>query len=368
MRSARRPSTSGSSSRRRASSSSRPSRSSSAPRRASAARAGAGSSRMRLRSSSVLCRTGAPEPATPSPELPGSPPGGEGRGESSTCGARVLVDELGDRFGVVADDDVLGHDRARGAAVVDREERVVVGLDRAGRGSGPGRAARGCPNPGCRPPRACGSRRSARRRARRPYRRSSLGTETPSVPQAARTSGGSAIAVMTRTGRARGRHHTFRRRWQRPTQPTPTAVGRAPLRGDGAVSDRRHRGHRALADAGPAGLSANAVSSLSLEPPLMLACLDRGSRTLRAVEEAGRFGVNVLGADQAAARAPASHQGPGGREVGRGRLDASATASRCSTARSSGSAASCGTCIAGGDHVIVTGAVLAVEASARATR
>lgn len=45
---------------------------------------------------------------------------------------------------------------------------------------------------------------------------------------------------------------------------------------------------------GPAGLAVNAVTSLSLDPPLMLACLDRGSRTLRAVEAAGRFGVNVL--------------------------------------------------------------------------
>ena len=33
----------------------------------------------------------------------------------------------------------------------------------------------------------------------------------------------------------------------------------------------------ALTDEGPAGLSANAVTSLSLDPPLMLACVDRGS-------------------------------------------------------------------------------------------
>jgi 3-hydroxy-9,10-secoandrosta-1,3,5(10)-triene-9,17-dione monooxygenase reductase component len=52
--------------------------------------------------------------------------------------------------------------------------------------------------------------------------------------------------------------------------------------------------------AGPAGATANAVASLSLEPPLVLACLDLGSRTLVAVEHAGRFGVNVLAADQAA--------------------------------------------------------------------
>lgn len=53
----------------------------------------------------------------------------------------------------------------------------------------------------------------------------------------------------------------------------------------------------AAGEHGPAGLSANAVTSLSLEPPLMLACLDRGSRTLREVERAGSFGVNVLGHD-----------------------------------------------------------------------
>jgi flavin reductase (DIM6/NTAB) family NADH-FMN oxidoreductase RutF len=55
----------------------------------------------------------------------------------------------------------------------------------------------------------------------------------------------------------------------------------------------------ALAESGPAGLTVGAVASLSLEPPLMLACLDRGSRTLGAVERTRRFGVNVLAADQA---------------------------------------------------------------------
>ena len=52
---------------------------------------------------------------------------------------------------------------------------------------------------------------------------------------------------------------------------------------------------------GPSGLSgatANAVTSLSLDPPMMLACLDRGSRTLESVRAAGRFGVNALAAGQ----------------------------------------------------------------------
>jgi 3-hydroxy-9,10-secoandrosta-1,3,5(10)-triene-9,17-dione monooxygenase reductase component len=47
-------------------------------------------------------------------------------------------------------------------------------------------------------------------------------------------------------------------------------------------------------EAGPAGATANAVSSLSIEPMLMLACLDRGSRTLLAVQAADRFSVSVL--------------------------------------------------------------------------
>lgn len=53
----------------------------------------------------------------------------------------------------------------------------------------------------------------------------------------------------------------------------------------------------ALTGEGPAGLAANAVTSLSLDPPLMLACIDRGARTLRSVEAAGAFGINVLAAE-----------------------------------------------------------------------
>jgi flavin reductase (DIM6/NTAB) family NADH-FMN oxidoreductase RutF len=49
---------------------------------------------------------------------------------------------------------------------------------------------------------------------------------------------------------------------------------------------------------GPAGATANAVASLSLEPPLMIAALDRDSRTLAAVRDAGGFGINVLAANQ----------------------------------------------------------------------
>ena len=49
---------------------------------------------------------------------------------------------------------------------------------------------------------------------------------------------------------------------------------------------------------GPAGLTTNAFSSLSLDPMLVLVCLDRDSRTLAAVREHRRLAVNVLAASQ----------------------------------------------------------------------
>jgi 3-hydroxy-9,10-secoandrosta-1,3,5(10)-triene-9,17-dione monooxygenase reductase component len=54
----------------------------------------------------------------------------------------------------------------------------------------------------------------------------------------------------------------------------------------------------AVGQAGPAGLTTNAFSSLSLDPPLVLVCFDHGSRTLAVVRESGRFAVNVLRAGQ----------------------------------------------------------------------
>jgi flavin reductase (DIM6/NTAB) family NADH-FMN oxidoreductase RutF len=45
---------------------------------------------------------------------------------------------------------------------------------------------------------------------------------------------------------------------------------------------------------GPAGLTTNAVSSVSLDPLLLLVCFDNASRTLPIVTQAGRFAVNIL--------------------------------------------------------------------------
>ena len=55
----------------------------------------------------------------------------------------------------------------------------------------------------------------------------------------------------------------------------------------------------ALGPDGPTGMTASSVSSLSLQPLLIVVGLGSSSRTLAALRAVGRFGVNVLGADQA---------------------------------------------------------------------
>jgi 3-hydroxy-9,10-secoandrosta-1,3,5(10)-triene-9,17-dione monooxygenase reductase component len=54
----------------------------------------------------------------------------------------------------------------------------------------------------------------------------------------------------------------------------------------------------ATGPAGPVGMTANAVASLSLEPLLLLVAFDNTARTLSVVRDRERFGVNVLAAGQ----------------------------------------------------------------------
>ncbi|MFC8717677.1 flavin reductase family protein [Kitasatospora sp. NPDC057198] len=54
------------------------------------------------------------------------------------------------------------------------------------------------------------------------------------------------------------------------------------------------------ADGRPSGATVSAFSSLSVDPPMVLVALDRRSRTLEAIRSCGGFGLNVLGAEQAA--------------------------------------------------------------------
>jgi len=49
---------------------------------------------------------------------------------------------------------------------------------------------------------------------------------------------------------------------------------------------------------GSGGMTANALCSLSLDPLLALVCFENRARTLPIVRDAGRFGVNLLAAEQ----------------------------------------------------------------------
>lgn len=110
---------------------------------------------------------------------------------------------------------------------------------------------------------------------------------------------------------------------------------------------------------GPSGATANAVASLSLDPPMMLVCLDRGSRTLAALRSSGRFSVNVLGAgDEELARAFASKVAPPQKWAGVEWEDAGGMP------RIVGAlvwiACELRDLLDGGDHVVVTGSVVDV--------
>jgi flavin reductase (DIM6/NTAB) family NADH-FMN oxidoreductase RutF len=118
----------------------------------------------------------------------------------------------------------------------------------------------------------------------------------------------------------------------------------------------------AVGPGGPSGATANAVTSLSLDPPMMLACLDRGSRTLTSVRAQGRFAVNALAAGQAdlarrfAVKDPEPEKWGGvewSEREGLPRLDRSLVWVACELRD----------LIDGGDHLILTGNVIEAEAS-----
>ena len=116
-------------------------------------------------------------------------------------------------------------------------------------------------------------------------------------------------------------------------------------------------------DGEPVGTTANAVTSLSLDPPLVLVCFDLGSLTLRAIRGHGAFVVNVLAAPQqhlsrnfarrglAAAWDGIQHRrGP----TGSPRLENVLAALECTVEHA----------LPGGDHEIIVGRVRHVETSA----
>jgi flavin reductase (DIM6/NTAB) family NADH-FMN oxidoreductase RutF len=118
-------------------------------------------------------------------------------------------------------------------------------------------------------------------------------------------------------------------------------------------------------DGSPVGTTANAVSSLSLDPPLVLVCFDRGSQTLAAVRSHGAFAINVLAAEHeelsttfARRGADAGWDAVGHRhgDTGSPRLHDVLATVECRVEHR----------LPGGDHEIVVGRVVDVETSADA--
>jgi 3-hydroxy-9,10-secoandrosta-1,3,5(10)-triene-9,17-dione monooxygenase reductase component len=110
---------------------------------------------------------------------------------------------------------------------------------------------------------------------------------------------------------------------------------------------------------GAGGMTANALCSLSLEPLLALVCFDESARTLPIVRDAGRFALNVLSSEQShlagvfASKLPESEKldGVAHRFVyGVPIIDGAISWAACDLRE----------LIAGGDHTIAIGEVVAM--------
>jgi flavin reductase (DIM6/NTAB) family NADH-FMN oxidoreductase RutF len=114
------------------------------------------------------------------------------------------------------------------------------------------------------------------------------------------------------------------------------------------------------ASGAPVGTTANAVTSLSLDPPLVLVCFDLNSLTLAAIGGHGAFVVNVLAEPQRQLSANFARRGlaaawDGVRHrrgpTGSPRLDDVLAVLECTVEHS----------LPGGDHEIIIGRVRHVE-------
>jgi flavin reductase (DIM6/NTAB) family NADH-FMN oxidoreductase RutF len=143
----------------------------------------------------------------------------------------------------------------------------------------------------------------------------------------------------------------------------PHEHGRRPSRRDEPVRQRRDRRDDARGRGGePLGATATAVTSVSLQPPLVLVCLARTSNTLAALRRRGSFAVNILHEQHAPLALAFARPGP---------CDAwcdGATATGPTGCPLLGDALAVLDCqvhavVAAGDQHIVLGRVIATEAS-----
>jgi flavin reductase (DIM6/NTAB) family NADH-FMN oxidoreductase RutF len=107
------------------------------------------------------------------------------------------------------------------------------------------------------------------------------------------------------------------------------------------------------------GMTASSFASVSVNPPLILVCLDKASHTRSLMTEGGSFAVNVLGAGQEEVSRAFAERGVkpfdalGHREgrLGAPLLDGAIAWLECRTTQ----------VVDGGDHDVIIGEVLASE-------
>lgn len=117
----------------------------------------------------------------------------------------------------------------------------------------------------------------------------------------------------------------------------------------------------------PHGMTANSFTSVSLDPPLVLVCIEHSAIMHRSLITAGCFGVSVLAAHQ---EAIARHFADPWRPLGRAQFDdVDWLAGRCTGAPLIGGTLARFECdlwrsYEGGDHTIFIGKLLALERAA----
>lgn len=104
------------------------------------------------------------------------------------------------------------------------------------------------------------------------------------------------------------------------------------------------------------GMTANSVTSVSLDPLLMLVCVDRRAHMCKIIVEAGRFAINILGQHQEALSRHFAGR-PGDTPITFARLDGVPTLYGTLATI----ACTVDQVLDGGDHIIVMGRVDAIS-------
>lgn len=108
------------------------------------------------------------------------------------------------------------------------------------------------------------------------------------------------------------------------------------------------------------GMTANSITSVSLDPLLMLVCVDRRANMYTIITEAGRFAINILGEHQEAVSRHFAGR-PGDQPIAFAQLDGvpilygTLATIACTTDQ----------VLDGGDHIIVIGRVDAISQAAQ---